>query len=192
VESGHWFSRPRDRKLTTIYDANRTPAGRPSRNFEGSGSSERKAWQVLVILTENYAPDLSGSFEVTYRDVRRSKPMLKSLILGGAAIATLVTPAVADAQYYGYNNGYSYQRHHHRSNAGAAIAGALVGGVLGYALGSSHGYGYSYPSYGYSNYGYQPSYNYSYPSYGYNYGYASPSYGYNGGYGYRHDDDGDD
>lgn len=115
--------------------------------------------------------------------------MLKALILGGTAIATLATPAIADAQYYGYNSGYSYHReHHHRDNAGAAIAGALVGGILGYALASSQAHRYDYPSYGYNGY-YQPVYNYSYPSYGYNNSYAYPSYGYDGGYRYHHDDD---
>lgn len=124
--------------------------------------------------------------------------MFKAFILGGTALATLATPVVADAQYYGYKNGYSYRhRHHHENNAGAAIAGALVGGVLGYALANSHGYGYnqrsygySYPSYGYGNYGYGPSYGYSYPNYGY--GYTDQGYGYNRGYAYRHGDDDDD
>lgn len=125
--------------------------------------------------------------------------MLKALILGGTAIATLATPAVADAQYYNYNSQYSYHHHHHRTDAGAVIAAGVVGGILGYAVGSSRGYGYSYPSYGYSsygylpayNYGYQPSYNYGYSGNGYDNGYAYPSYGYRG-YGYdRDDDDGD-
>jgi hypothetical protein len=125
--------------------------------------------------------------------------MLKTLILGGSAIATLVTPAVADAQYYSYNDGYSYHHHHHHNKAGTAIAAAVVGSVLGYAVGSSRGYGYSYPSYGYGNYGYQPGYNYGYqPTYnygyrghGYNNAYAYPSYGY-GGHRDHRDDDGDD
>jgi hypothetical protein len=117
--------------------------------------------------------------------------MLKALIIGSTAIATLATPAVADAQYY-KSYRYSSHRHHHNNNAGAAIAGALVGGVLGYALGSSQGRGYSYPSHGYSNYGYRQTYNYGYPSYGYNYGNTYPRYDYNGGYGYRHDGDDDD
>lgn len=125
--------------------------------------------------------------------------MLKMLILGGTAIATLAAPVAADAQYYAYNNGYSYQHHHHRNKAGAAIAAAVVGGLLGYAVGSSRSYGPSYPSYGYGsygyqpayNYGYQPGYNYGYPGYGYSNGYSAPSYGYDGGYQYHRDDDDD-
>ena len=117
--------------------------------------------------------------------------MLKALILGTTAIATLATPAIADAQYYGYNRSYSYHREHrHRDNAGAAIAGALVGGILGYALATSQEHRY-YPSYGYNSYQYQPNYGYGYSSYGYNNGYAYPSYGYSGGYRYHHDDDDD-
>lgn len=65
--------------------------------------------------------------------------MLKALILGGTAVATLATPALADAQYYNDNNGYSYHHHHHRNKAGAAIAAAVVGSLLGYAVGSSRG-----------------------------------------------------
>lgn len=152
----------------------------------------------FVSELELTGPDLSCSFVMFYCVVRRSKLMLKALILGGTAIATLATPAIADAQYYGYNSGYSYHRdYHQRDNSGAAIAGALVGGILGYALGSSQGYRNNYPYYGYNNYRYQPAYNYSYPSYGYNNGYynngyAYQSYGYNNGYGYdRDDDDGD-
>jgi hypothetical protein len=143
-----------------------------------------------------------GSFEREHIIGRRIKTMLKALLIGAAATATLVSPAVADAQsYYGSNNGYSYHRHHHRSHSGAAIAGALIGGVLGYALGSSQGHSYGYPSNSYGNYGYAPAYNYSYPTYGYNstypgygsnYGSTYPSYGYNGGYAGREDDHDDD
>lgn len=125
--------------------------------------------------------------------------MLKALILGGTAIATMAAPAVANAQYYNSRDGYSYH-HHHRNKAGAAIAAAVVGGLLGYAVGSSRGYGYSYPSYGYGSYGYQPgysygyqpAYNYGYPGYGYTNSYAYPGYGYAGSYGYHRDDDDDD
>ncbi|HWJ38866.1 MAG TPA: hypothetical protein VNR86_08925 [Sphingomicrobium sp.] len=126
--------------------------------------------------------------------------MFKGIILGGAAIATLATPAVADAQYYNVDSGYSSHHHHHRSKAGAAIAAAVIGSVLGYAAGTSRGYGYSNPSYGYSsygyqpgyNYGYQPTYNYGYSGYGYPNSYMQPSYGYDNGYVYQRDDDDDD
>src|SRR5690348_11967778 len=72
-------------------------------------------------LTAAYVSDLSRSHELAHTGSEGAKPMLKMLILGGTAIATVAAPVAADAQYYAYNYGYSYQHHHHRNKAGAAI-----------------------------------------------------------------------
>ena len=182
---------PVSASLPTLGRANEL---RPSRGGDGSGRLNGSLRVRFIWFTRRRVQKLS-----------KEQDMLKTLILGTTAIATLVTPAVAGAQSYSYDN--AYHHHHHRNRAGAAIAAAVVGSVLGYAVGSSRGYGYSQPSYGYGNYGYrpgynygyqpgysygyQPAYNYGYPGYGYTNSYAYPGYGYDGGYRYDRDDDDD-
>ena len=122
--------------------------------------------------------------------------MLKKVLLAGAALATLVVPAAANAQYhnrsygsYGHGRHYYWDGHHYRDRDNNAVLDTIVGGLIGYAVGSASngGYGYSYPSYSYSypsyGYGYNNGY-YNYPNYNYNYQYSYPNYGYNNGYYY--------
>jgi hypothetical protein len=130
--------------------------------------------------------------------------MLAKVFIAGSALAMLVMPAAAQAQYrdqhdsnyYRDRSHYYYDGHHYRDRSDNAVIDTLIGGLLGYGLGvatsggynngyaaPAYGYGYAQPSYGY---GYsQPSYDYGYgqPSYGYgygqpSYGYAQPAYGY--------------
>jgi len=78
--------------------------------------------------------------------------MLKTLLIGTAALATVSTPVAASARPYdGWRGEHAYHNH---DAAGAAIAAGLFGLVLGAAIASSsHHHDYD-RDYGYRDYGY--------------------------------------
>lgn len=75
--------------------------------------------------------------------------MLKKLLIGTAALATVASPIAASARPY--DGG-----HRDHDNTGAAVAAGLFGLVLGAAIASSNHHGdYNYDrDYGYRDYGY--------------------------------------
>lgn len=93
---------------------------------------------------------------------------LKTILAGGAAVATLAVAAPASAQYYG---------------GGGDVIGQVIGGIIGGGgYGSPYGYGYGTPYGGYgSPYG---GYGSPYGGYGAPYGGYSPYGGYGSPYGY--------
>ena len=123
---------------------------------------------------------------------------ISKLMVGGAAVAALVTAVPATAQYGGYGN----------SNTGSGVVGQIINQVLGYGRYPYGNYGYGQQNYsssqtavsqcasaaeqriqggGYGNNGYNNGYgnngyNNGYGNNGYNNGYGNNGYG-NNGYG---------
>ena len=122
---------------------------------------------------------------------------ISKLMVGGAAVAALITAVPATAQYGGYGN----------SNTGSGVVGQIINQVLGYGRYPYGNYGYGQQNYsssqtavsqcasaaeqrirggGYGNNGYNngygnSGYNNGYGNNGYNNGYGNN--GYNNGYG---------
>jgi hypothetical protein len=134
--------------------------------------------------------------------------MLKKAFIAGSALAMLVIPAAAQAQYRGHHDNnyyrdrshYYYDGHHYRDRGNNAVIDTIIGGLLGYGLGvatsggynngyaaPAYGYGYAQPAYGYAQPAYgngyaQPSYGYAHPAYGYTQVMVVPGYSYRDGY----------
>src|ERR1700674_3016297 len=131
---------------------------------------------------------------------------ITAVLLGAAAMASMVAVGPASAQDRSYHHGahHRYVSHHrvHRhyaytsgygaGEAAAGVAAGVIGGIAGAAAAGSYDCAYGYPSaaypgaycppYGYYGAGYESGY--GYPSdVSYDYGYGYPDYGYDYGYG---------
>jgi hypothetical protein len=146
---------------------------------------QTKSWSDALIrnFRMRVRVQISEYMDRTVREDIMKRVLTASVVAGTLAIATIVTPTSAQAQWG-------------RRGLGWGLGGLALGLFIGAALSRpAYAYGYGYPAY---SYGYGPAYGYAssgygagpegYASYGYGYpaysyaSYGYPGYGYGGGY----------